>query len=210
MSNLLYPSLQKRHRKTPPLRGYRLDDKTEVELSQIIRIKRSDFFMITVHVAIVIVIVISLLSTLVSNTSVAPYVTSFLWAIPLIFFLISQGYYATAGMFNTLFWVGLVIEILMFLYLGWVIFFNIIACGKAMCYSWSTLVVYALIAFLNFIVWLAYLKVLVTLYQIGALFTRLIDDYSTYRISGKIDSDVKTTKKTAKLFYKTTNVENDK
>jgi len=170
---------------TPAERGHRGAEKTEAELYKDIRKKRSDFFTIAVHVAIIILVIVALFSTLVSNTNVAPYITS-IWLLPLMFFIISQGYYATLGTFNAFFLVGIVVEIVIFLYIVIVVIINIIIGGSAGWYIWSTLVVYALLAFLNFLVWLAYIKVLVTLYQIRAMYVRLSVDYGTQRIRSNI------------------------
>jgi len=143
--------------------------------------ERGSFFVIAFSMATLIIAIFASFSTLAPETGSIPYATQG-WVLMVAFYFICLGFKTYCGRFTALFWVGLVWEILFFLYLiffiGFEIFrFNILAGFSAISRSF-TIILFAL----NCIIWFAFLRIIVVAAKVRAKFKELRQKHDIYEI----------------------------
>lgn len=135
-----------------------------------IRRQTGNFLVISIHIAMLVLAIVSIFSTLITGIGTIPYGLS-LWLLLAILYYICLTFDITKGRFTTVFWVGLIFEILMLLYMIYILVVEIIY-GYYFINSLAFAFRMALFIY-NAILWFSYIRVIVVTFKIRKKFKKL-------------------------------------
>jgi len=146
-----------------------------------INTERSEFLIIAIAMACVIIPCLGTLTTLATDMGSIPYVTigwSFIGAL----YFLCLRFSVTRGVFTTVFWVGIVWEILFAIYMIFFVGFELLYFGVFIGLSSVSRTLTIILFSVDLILWFCFIRVIVVVSHIRQNFIVLRKDFQIYAI----------------------------